>query len=60
MVANIQLLQGQVIRDPDTKKQNVSQLIHELTLEILSDEEMAIAAAPAPMTEISSPLPETR
>ena len=60
MVANIQLLQGQVIRDPDTKKQNVSQLIHELTLEILSDEEMAIAAAPAPMTEISSPQPETR
>ena len=47
MVADIQLLQGKVVTEPDSKKtKNISVLIQELALEILTDEEIAIAASP--------------
>ena len=36
MVADIRLLQGKIVEDPDLKPKNVSRLIHELALEILS------------------------
>ena len=46
MVADIQLLQGKIIEDPDRRTKNISKLIEELALEILTDEELAIAATP--------------
>ncbi len=39
MVADIRLLQGKIVEDPDLKPKNVSRLIHELALEILSGAE---------------------
>jgi hypothetical protein len=45
MVANIQLLQGKVVEDPELRPKNVSKLIQELALEILSEEELAVAAS---------------
>jgi hypothetical protein len=45
MVADIQLLQGKIIEDPDQRAKNITRLIEELALEILSDEELAMAAA---------------
>lgn len=47
MVADIQLLQGKVIDEPERRTRNASTLIQELALEILSDEEIAVAAAAA-------------
>jgi hypothetical protein len=47
MVADIRLLQGKVVEDPGLKPKNVSKLIHELALEILSDEEAPEAQADA-------------
>jgi len=44
MVADIQLLQGKIIDDPETRMKNVSTLIEELALEILSEDELAVAA----------------
>ena len=41
MVADIRLLQGKIVEDPELKPKNVSKLIHELALEILSEEEAA-------------------
>ena len=43
MVADIQLLQGKIIDDPDRRGKNVSKLIEELALEILSEEDLAQA-----------------
>ena len=43
MVADIQLLQGKIIDDPDKRAKNVSKLIEELALEILADEDLAQA-----------------
>ena len=45
MVADIQLLQGKIIDDPEKRAKNVSKLIEELALEILSDEDLAVAQA---------------
>ena len=45
MVADIQLLQGKIIDDPDQRVKNISKLIEELALEILSEEDAAIAGA---------------
>jgi hypothetical protein len=47
MVADIQLLQGKVIDEPERRTKNISTLIHELALEILSDEDVAVAGTPA-------------
>jgi hypothetical protein len=47
MVADIQLLQGKIIDDPEKRARNVSRLIEELALEILSEEEVAIATTGA-------------
>ncbi len=46
MVADIQLLQGKVVEDPENArvKLNMAKLIEELALEILSDEDLAQAA----------------
>jgi len=44
MVADIQLLQGKIIDDPEMRMKNVSRLIEELALEILSEDELAVAA----------------
>lgn len=46
MVADIQLLQGQVIQSPESKKLHFSKLIQELALEILSEEDVAVAVPP--------------
>jgi hypothetical protein len=45
MVANIEWLQGKIVEDPEAGTKNVSKLIQELALEILSEEELAAAAA---------------
>jgi hypothetical protein len=47
MVADIRLLQGKLIQNPEQSSKNVSKLIEELALEILSEEEHSIAAAPS-------------
>ena len=47
MVADIQLLQGKIIDDPEKRAKNVSKLIEELALEILSDEDLGIAQGPS-------------
>ena len=47
MVADIQLLQGKIVENPDERMKNVSLLIRELALEILSEEEQALSRAPA-------------
>ncbi len=47
MVADIQLLQGKIIDDPEKRAKNVSKLIEELALEILSDEDLVIAQGPS-------------
>jgi hypothetical protein len=44
MVADLNLLQGKIIEDPDKRAKNISRLIEELALEILSEEDLAIAA----------------
>ena len=45
MVADIQLLQGKVIDDPENNRvRNMAKLIEELALEILSEEDLAQAA----------------
>lgn len=44
MVADIQLLQGKIIEDPDQRVKNISKLIEELALELLTEEELAVAA----------------
>ncbi len=46
MVADIQILQGKIIDDPEQRTKNISRLIEELALEILTEEELAIAIAP--------------
>ena len=43
MVADIQLLQGKIIDDPDKRAKNVTRLIEELALEILAEEDLAQA-----------------
>ena len=43
MVADIQLLQGKIVEDPDQRAKNVSRLIEELALEILADVDLAVA-----------------
>jgi hypothetical protein len=45
MVADIRLLQGKIVEDPELRSKSVSKLIHELALEILSEEELAAAAS---------------
>ncbi|MBS1959796.1 MAG: hypothetical protein JST80_10015 [Bdellovibrionales bacterium] len=51
MVADIQLLQGKVIDEPERRTKNISSLIQELALEILSDDDVAVAATViAPVT----------
>jgi hypothetical protein len=45
MVADIQLLQGKIIDDPEQRTKNISKLIEELALEILAEEDLAGAAA---------------
>lgn len=47
MVADIRLLQGKIIDNPDQRVKNISKLIEELALEILSEEDAAVAAAPS-------------
>ncbi len=44
MVADIQLLQGKMIEDLDQCPKNFTKLMEELALEILMDEELAIAS----------------
>ena len=46
MVADIKILQGKIIDDPEQRTKNISRLIEELALEILTDEELALAIAP--------------
>ena len=46
MVADIRLLQGKLIENPEQGSKNISKLIEELALEILSEEELALAKAP--------------
>lgn len=46
MVADIQLLQGKIIDDPEKRAKNVSKLIEELALEILADEDLVARSAP--------------
>jgi hypothetical protein len=53
MVADIRLLQGKIVEDPDLRSKNVSKLIHELALEILSEEEH-LPVAPKDSTPGSS------
>jgi hypothetical protein len=48
MVADIQLLQGKIIDDPEQRTKNISRLIEELALEILAEEDLAGAAAYSP------------
>ena len=51
MVADIQLLQGKIVQDPESQKpKNFMKLMEELALEILSEEEVAVAA-PVQTTE---------
>lgn len=45
MVADIQLLQGKIIEDLDQYPKNFTKLMEELALEILTDEELAIASS---------------
>lgn len=45
MVADITLLQGKIVEDPDQNQKNVSGLIEELALEILTEEEAGVAGA---------------
>jgi hypothetical protein len=45
MVADIQLLQGKIVEDPELRQKNVAKLIEELALEILSEEDLAGAAS---------------
>jgi hypothetical protein len=45
MVADIEWLQGKIVQDPEAGNKNVSKLIQELALEILSEEEAAIASS---------------
>jgi hypothetical protein len=47
MVADIELLQGKIIQDPDQRPKNTLQLMEELALEILTAEELACAAREA-------------
>ncbi len=44
MVADIQILQGKIVDDLDRVPKNFTKLMEELTLEILSDEDLAGAA----------------
>jgi hypothetical protein len=43
MVADIHLLQGKIVEDPEKQPKNISRLIEELELEILADEDLAQA-----------------
>ena len=43
MVADIQLLQGKIIDDPEKRAKNVTKLIEELALEILAEDDLAQA-----------------
>ena len=43
MVADIQLLQGKIVDDPEKRAKNVSRFIEELALEILSEDDLAQA-----------------
>jgi hypothetical protein len=43
MVADIQLLQGKIVDDPDKRAKNVTRMIEELALEILSEDDLAQA-----------------
>lgn len=45
MVADIEWLQGKIVQDPEAGNKNVSKLIQELALEILTEEEIAIASS---------------
>jgi hypothetical protein len=45
MVADIQLLQGKIVEDPGLRQKNVAKLIEEFALEILSEEDLAVAAS---------------
>ena len=51
MVADIQLLQGKIIDDPEQRTKNISKLIEELALEILAEEDLAGAIAGSPNSE---------
>ncbi len=47
MVADIHLLQGKIVEDPESSshnRKNIPRLIEELELEILSEEDLAQAA----------------
>jgi hypothetical protein len=43
MVADIQLLQGKIIEDPENRTKNISRLIEELAIEILAEDDLAQA-----------------
>ena len=45
MVADIQLLQGKIVEDLDLHPKNFTKLLEELALEILTDEELAVASS---------------
>ena len=47
MVADIQLLQGKIVEDLDQYPKNFTKLMEELALEILTDEDLAIASSSA-------------
>lgn len=39
MVADIRLLQGKIVEDPEMRTKNISKLIEELAIEILTEEQ---------------------
>ena len=46
MVADIQLLQGKIVEDPDTQPpKHFLKLMEELALEILTEEDLAVASS---------------
>lgn len=45
MVADIRLLQGKIVEDLDQEPKNFTRLMEELVLEIIQDEDLAIASS---------------
>ena len=47
MVADIRLLQGKIVEDLEEQPKNFTKLMEELALEILTEEELAVASTPS-------------
>jgi hypothetical protein len=54
MVADIHLLQGKIVEDPEKRTKNVARFIEELALEILSEEDLVQAVTIEPETRGST------